>query len=191
MCCSKYHGAQPGFFFEQQQTFLLCLTEATSWMLVTPWMFSPMPYKVSSHAMYINHSDGLAGKLELFHSALSANIWWCCRTWVVSCNKWDISCVHQCMCSSALHCVPCNSTDVEDMRASVHAAVLCSHRHYQPAWQSQPKLCHWLNALSQFGTCLIPSNNHCCVWYLLHTFCTTTLQTVVVPMLEYKGYSAT
>ena len=29
------------------------------------------------------------------------------------------------------------------------------------------------------------------VWYLLHTFCTTTLQTVIGPMLEYKGDSAT
>ncbi len=33
-----------------------------------------MPYKISSHAMYINHGEGLAGKVKLFRSALSANI---------------------------------------------------------------------------------------------------------------------
>ena len=95
--------------------------------------------------------------------------------------------VHQFMWSSALHSV---SRHVEDMRARVQAAVLCNHYDTQ-ARQSQPKLCHWLNALSKFGACLTPSNTpgmH--FWYLLHTFCDTTLQTVMVPVLEYKVYSA-
>ncbi len=79
--------------------------------------------------------------------------------WVVSCNyDLDISCLHTSMCSSGLHCVLCNSMRTcEQMYTLLYcAATDITHTHSRHSHS----LCQWLNALTKFGTFLIPSNNH-------------------------------
>lgn len=75
MCCSKYHGAQPGFFVYSRHSSFVTQRPHHAYLLHLECSHPCMPdIKFSLRAMYISYSNGLAGKLALFRSALSVNI---------------------------------------------------------------------------------------------------------------------